>query len=57
MDYTVKIPSTGKGIEEYYKITEFYRVRVDGEKIYLLDFEREMQQIFEPDSDNTESVP
>jgi hypothetical protein len=53
MDYTVKIPSTGTGIEEYYNITEFYRVRVDGEKIYLLDFEREMQQIFEPDSDNT----
>ena len=32
--------------EEYYQVDEFYRMRQDGSRIYLLDFERCASQIF-----------
>ncbi len=35
---------------EYYNIKEYYRVRYTQERIYLLDFERTMNQIFEADN-------
>lgn len=37
--------------EDIYKVKEFYRVRYDkqAQKIYLLDYDRTMEQIFDPD--------
>ncbi|MCI6538213.1 hypothetical protein [uncultured Eubacterium sp.] len=34
------------GESEYYNVEEYYRVRVGAEKIYLLSFERTMEEIF-----------
>lgn len=33
-----------------YKITEYYRLRYGSDRMYLLDFERTMNQIFDPDN-------
>lgn len=44
--------STVGEIKEYYNVNEFYRLRISGDKTYLLDFQREMQQIFEPSDYN-----
>lgn len=47
MDYIV---STQEGREKtYYTVTEYYRVRYTTDRIYLLDYERTMTQIPEPD--------
>ena len=35
----------------YYRIREFYRIRYTTDRIYLLDFEREMNQIFDEQAD------
>lgn len=49
-DYMV---STGQGKEKaYYNVKEYYRVRYTQERMYLLDYQRDMNQIFkrkEPD--------
>ena len=37
------------GQTEYYNVQEYYRVRVGAEKIYLLNFERTMEEIFRGD--------
>ena len=37
------------GQTEYYNVQEYYRVRVGAEKIYLLNFERTMEEIFQGD--------
>lgn len=37
---------------EYYNITEFYRLRITETRTYLLDFQRQMQQIFDPSTEN-----
>lgn len=37
---------------EYYNVEEYYRVRYTTERIYLLDFERTMDQIFRGENDN-----
>lgn len=34
-----------------YDVVEFFRIRYTPERIYLLDYERTMNQIFDPDSD------
>ena len=34
------------GESEYYNVEEYYRVRVGAEKIYLLSFERTMEEVF-----------
>lgn len=40
--------STPRGREkDYYKVKEFYRVRYTEDRMYLLDFERTMDQIFD----------
>lgn len=44
MEYYVSMPYAGETC--YYRIKEFYRIRYTEERIYLLDFEREMSQIF-----------
>lgn len=35
-----------EGYEEYYQVDEFYRMRYDGSRIRLLDFDRSAKQIF-----------
>ncbi|MCM1262275.1 MAG: hypothetical protein NC313_06095 [Butyrivibrio sp.] len=40
-----------KGKKTYYKVSEFYRIRYTPERMYLLDFEREMNQIFDDEAD------
>lgn len=39
------------GNSEYYNVEEYYRVRVGAEKIYLLSFERTMEEIFRGEGD------
>lgn len=43
--YEVEIPYEGR--RENYLVTEYYRIRYTSDRIYLLDFEREMSQIFD----------
>ncbi len=40
------------GESEYYNIEEYYRVRYTSSRIYLLNFERRMNQIFRGESDS-----
>ena len=35
----------------YYRIREYYRIRYTPDRMYLLDYEREMDQIFDEDAD------
>lgn len=35
----------------YYRVREYYRIRYTPDRMYLLDFEREMDQIFDEDAD------
>ena len=39
------------GGKSYYNVDEYFRVRYTEERIYLLNYEREMNQIFEPESE------
>lgn len=44
--------STRKGRERtYYQVKEYYRVRFTPDRMYLLDFDREMTQIFDENAD------
>ena len=43
--YEVEIPYEGR--KENYLVTEYYRIRYTSDRIYLLDFEREMSQLFD----------
>ncbi len=45
INYEVEIPYEGK--RENYLVTEYYRIRYTSDRIYLLDFEREMSQLFD----------
>ena len=36
---------------EYYRIREFYRIRYTPDRMYLLDFERTMEQVFDDQAD------
>ncbi len=48
-DYLV---SSGQGADKtYYQVEEYYRVRYTPERMYLLDYERTMDQIFEEEAD------
>lgn len=40
------------GESEYYNVEEYYRVRYTSSRIYLLDYERTMNQIFRGENDN-----
>lgn len=40
------------GKKTYYRVKEFYRIRYTSQRIYLLDYERTMDQIFEEDKDS-----
>ncbi len=48
-NYIVSI-SEGKQ-KNYYNISEYYRIRYTTDRMYLLDFERTMDQIFNPQAD------
>ena len=48
MDYLAGIRKGRK--TEYYRIREFYRIRYTPDRTYLLDFERNMEQIFDDKS-------
>ena len=49
LEYYVSTPN-GDG-KKYYRIKEFYRVRYTTERMYLLDYERTMNQMFEATGD------
>lgn len=49
LEYLVNIRS-GKKID-YYRVNEYYRIRYTPDRMYLLDFERTMGQIFDEESD------
>ncbi len=36
----------------YYDVNEYFRVRYTEKRIYLLDYERKMEQVFDPDADD-----
>lgn len=45
--------STGEGKDKtYYNVEEYYRMRYTEERIYLLNYERDMHQIFDQKSEN-----
>lgn len=49
MEYLVGIRN-GKKMN-YYRVSEYYRIRYTPDRMYLLDFERTMEQIFDEESD------
>lgn len=49
LEYLVNI-GNGKKID-YYRVNEYYRIRYTPDRMYLLDFERTMGQIFDEESD------
>lgn len=49
LEYIVSIKD-GRKIN-YYRIREYYRIRYTSERMYLLDYERDMEQIFDEEAD------
>lgn len=49
LEYFVSTPN-GSG-KDYYRVREYYRIRYTEERIYLLDYERTMNQIFDEKAD------
>lgn len=49
LEYLASIKNGKK--TDYYRINEFYRIRYTPDRMYLLDFERTMEQIFDEESD------
>ncbi len=49
LDYLASIKN-GKQIE-FYRINEYYRIRYTPDRMYLLDFERTMEQVFDEEAD------
>lgn len=49
MDYRVQT-TEGKTVYQY-NVSEFFRIRYGTERMYLLDYERTMNQIFDPEAD------
>ncbi|MCD7724482.1 MAG: hypothetical protein LUI12_02860 [Clostridiales bacterium] len=49
MEYLVSVKE-GKNVS-YYRISEYYRVRYTPDRMYLLDYERQMRQIFDEEAD------
>lgn len=48
LQYFVSIPNSRGDV--FYEVTEYFRVRLGTERIYLLDYERNMEQIFHTDT-------
>ncbi len=51
LDYVVARVG-GDGESEYYNVEEYYRIRYTSSRIYLLNFERRMEQIFRGENDS-----
>ena len=49
IDYLVSIKESTR--TNYYRVNEYYRIRYGNERIYLLDFERTMNKLFDPEAD------
>lgn len=49
LSYTVVLKNAAEE-EEHYNVSEYYRVRYTKDRMYLLDYERTMNQIFEIDN-------
>lgn len=49
LEYLVSTPN-GKA-KNYYNVEEYFRIRYTKERVYLLNYERDMQQIFQESSD------
>ncbi|MDE5939233.1 MAG: hypothetical protein K2H37_09155 [Lachnospiraceae bacterium] len=49
LEYLVNIRNGKK--TDYYRINEFYRIRYTPDRMYLLDFERTMEQVFDEKAD------
>ncbi|NTV77968.1 MAG: hypothetical protein HGA25_02190, partial [Clostridiales bacterium] len=49
MDYLVSMKESGA--TNYYRVNEYYRIRYGNERIYLLDYERTMNKLFDPEAD------
>lgn len=49
LEYLVGIKNGKK--TEYYRVNEYYRIRYTPDRMYLLDFERTMEQVFDEESD------
>ncbi len=49
LEYVALARNGGK--KTYYQVREFYRIRYTPDRMYLLDFEREMTQIFDEEAD------
>ena len=43
IEYTIR--ATRGGVEEYYAVSDFYRLRADQDKIYLLDLDRTAERV------------
>ena len=49
LDYLTSVEADGE--DSFYRIKEYYRVRYTSDRMYLLDFEREMNELFDEKSD------
>ena len=49
LEYLVGIKNGKK--TEYYRVNEYYRIRYTPDRMYLLDFERTLEQVFDEESD------
>ena len=49
MDYVITAEGDEEGEVEMYHVTEYYRMRYAQSRVMLLDFERETNQIFDPE--------
>lgn len=48
VDYTAR-GEEANGSASFYKVEEYYRIRYTSQRIYLLDFERTMEEYFQPE--------
>lgn len=54
LDYVVS--NTEDKITNYYRVSEYFRVRYTDTRMYLLEYERNMEKIFEPSEDSYDST-
>lgn len=54
LDYVVS--DKGEEHQNFYRVSEYYRVKYTDTRMYLLEYERKMEKIFQPDSQNYDST-
>ncbi len=47
-----RIEAGPEGLRHEYEVNEFFRLRISPKRIYLIDFERTMKEVFIPDKDH-----